>query len=594
VKKPEPKAFVSSKGKTNKNPFFQKSKDHSFFTDTSNENAFFSPIIRPKLTIGRPDDEYEKEADNVADKVMRMPALNSQQIQKQANEEEEEEIQTKLISDQVSPLIQRQAEEEEEEALQPKLRIQKQVEEDAEEEVLQPKRANSNSPTSSELANQLQKSKGSGRQLPEKTHSEMNQAFGMDFSDVRVHTDSKSDQINSELNARAFTHGRNIYFNRNEFQPNTSSGKRLLAHELTHVVQQQNPAKIRNESGNLNQNISKLQSRQSQRVQRHLSIPAAVNEFKTKIGNPDLLGRGQFYWSYKLKLAIKNKYQNIIDTSWSGVEKGTLNVNLNRLLELSYDPKGETKKIKALLKNLKKLLAASTNPTVPDIKKIIGTGRYKSKSSGEVLFRKLWNDYQKTQSLPSFAPYARIDRLQGLATFEYIACWSAAQRVPKFFTTRGGFSVGSRSRNTKISGISMCGQVKRYKSNLAGSGKGDVIIYPKSIDSAINKIKTALDDGHLIHARILSGIYSGTTPYCKQEHSINIIGYDGNQFVFWDPGTNVSNEFGGGFGYLFYDNSGSKKRFTTAKNESELLVDKHGEHLAKNQHRYQVISVRTV
>jgi hypothetical protein len=66
----------------------------------------------------------------------------------------------------------------------------------------------------------------------------MDEAFGTEFSEVRLHTGDEAQAMNRELGARAFTHGRDIYFNRGEFRPETPEGKRLLAHELAHVVQQ--------------------------------------------------------------------------------------------------------------------------------------------------------------------------------------------------------------------------------------------------------------------------------------------------------------------------------------------------------------------
>jgi len=66
----------------------------------------------------------------------------------------------------------------------------------------------------------------------------MSSRFGIDFNDVSIHTDSRSIQLNRQLNARAFTVGNDVYFNQGEYNPNSWEGKHLLAHELTHVVQQ--------------------------------------------------------------------------------------------------------------------------------------------------------------------------------------------------------------------------------------------------------------------------------------------------------------------------------------------------------------------
>lgn len=62
-----------------------------------------------------------------------------------------------------------------------------------------------------------------------------------DFSKVRVHTDNEAVQMNQKLGARAFTHGRDIYFGAGQNKPQSTAGERLLAHELTHVVQQTDP-----------------------------------------------------------------------------------------------------------------------------------------------------------------------------------------------------------------------------------------------------------------------------------------------------------------------------------------------------------------
>lgn len=66
----------------------------------------------------------------------------------------------------------------------------------------------------------------------------MEGAFGADFSAVRIHQGASSDRLNSELNARAFTTGPDVFLRSGEYRPASTSGSELLAHELTHVVQQ--------------------------------------------------------------------------------------------------------------------------------------------------------------------------------------------------------------------------------------------------------------------------------------------------------------------------------------------------------------------
>ena len=81
---------------------------------------------------------------------------------------------------------------------------------------------------------------GMGSSLPGTTRRFMEGAFSADFSNVRIHTDARAAEMSHGMHARAFTYGNHIYFNANQFSPEQTEGKRLLAHELTHVLQQSN------------------------------------------------------------------------------------------------------------------------------------------------------------------------------------------------------------------------------------------------------------------------------------------------------------------------------------------------------------------
>ena len=84
----------------------------------------------------------------------------------------------------------------------------------------------------------LHASKGGGSALEEGVKQEMETGFEADFSQVRIHTGSAAVQMSNQLHAQAFTHGSDIYFNESKFDPGSSQGKHLLAHELTHTLQQ--------------------------------------------------------------------------------------------------------------------------------------------------------------------------------------------------------------------------------------------------------------------------------------------------------------------------------------------------------------------
>jgi len=207
-----------------------------------------SPVRRQriftKLKIGSPGDKYEQEADRVADTVMRMQDrgmsrynISNEPLQMQPIEEEEEELQMQPIGEEEESLQMQPIEDEEEELLQPKCK------ECEEKQRLQMEPAISGAAGNSNLASdgihrKISESKGSGQPLEAGTQREMSGKIGADFSDVRVHTGSKSKDMSQSLGARAFTVGNDIFFNSNQYAPGSSSGKRLLAHELTHTVQQ--------------------------------------------------------------------------------------------------------------------------------------------------------------------------------------------------------------------------------------------------------------------------------------------------------------------------------------------------------------------
>jgi hypothetical protein len=94
--------------------------------------------------------------------------------------------------------------------------------------------------TSDEVEHAIGEEAGKGSALHPDVLAEMNQAFGVDLSDVRVHYDVAAAALCTELNAEAFTHGHEIYFGEGKYNPHSAEGKKLLAHELTHVVQQSN------------------------------------------------------------------------------------------------------------------------------------------------------------------------------------------------------------------------------------------------------------------------------------------------------------------------------------------------------------------
>ncbi len=193
-------------------PHFEgKEQGHKISQKAGRAKTFFNtPAIYPKLSAGSVFNTHEHQADAMADRVMRM-------------EEEEEMMQAKPLEGGIQRMC--AACEDEEENLQTKPLVRMPAGEGGYE-------------ASPVLREQLQQSKGRGGPLPDAIQARMGRAFGADFSNVRVHTGGQAAAMSQSIQAKAFTHGSDVYFNKGQYQPGTSAGGHLLAHELAHVVQQ--------------------------------------------------------------------------------------------------------------------------------------------------------------------------------------------------------------------------------------------------------------------------------------------------------------------------------------------------------------------
>jgi Domain of unknown function (DUF4157) len=168
------------------------------------QNHLGSPI-QAKLMIGQPGDKYEQEADRVAQQVVQQ--LNT----------------PKVRSTQLETGVQRQSKPEEDELRMKPMAMRS---------------PNGGMDASADLENEINRNRGIGQPLDAGLQQSMGQVFGADFSGVRVHADAQSDQLNRSIQARAFTTGQDMFFRQGAYQPGSRGGQELIAHELTHVVQQ--------------------------------------------------------------------------------------------------------------------------------------------------------------------------------------------------------------------------------------------------------------------------------------------------------------------------------------------------------------------
>ena len=262
-------------------------------------------MIQAKLSIGEPNDKYEQEANAVAAQVVQK--INQPQTQQSVQRVDEETENKDTL--QMKPLanIQRfdpPGEEEPKEEIddlqmKPLANIQRfdpPGEEEPKEEIddLQMKPTlqrvgRDGGEISQELESEIQSARGSGSALDPALQRSMRQSMGADFSGVKIHTDSQSDQLNQVLQAKAFTTGSDVFFRAGEYNPSSKSGQELIAHELTHVVQQSGGT-VQKQSDTDTEVSSSLQSKSLSQDQRDTSeadnaaqVPAGG--YKIKLGN---------------------------------------------------------------------------------------------------------------------------------------------------------------------------------------------------------------------------------------------------------------------------------------------------------------------
>ena len=172
--------------------------------------------IMAKLMIGAVGDKYEQEADRVAAQVVQR--INPPASVRLGEDEpvQPEEIETK---DNEARLMR--------------------------SPILQCRSSEDGMAATLEMEASINRARGGGRPMADNIRQPMEKAFGADFSGVKVHADAQSDQLNRSIQARAFTTGHNVFFRQGEYNPGSRGGQELLAHELTHVVQQNGGAVLR-------------------------------------------------------------------------------------------------------------------------------------------------------------------------------------------------------------------------------------------------------------------------------------------------------------------------------------------------------------
>lgn len=187
-----------------------------------------SQKVQSSMTFGEPDDRYEPEADCVSEQLMRMTSAKPEDAFSLNRAASRSTV--NITCDDCEEKIRRTTE-------SPGQLEEENFEE--EDRTIRAKEFTGRSPTVSlETDGWIRGLHGRGQPLPRKIRDSMGLRFGHDFDGVQVHSYRDAALKARSLGARAFTYGQDIVFDSGQYAPHTGAGQRLLAHELTHVVQQ--------------------------------------------------------------------------------------------------------------------------------------------------------------------------------------------------------------------------------------------------------------------------------------------------------------------------------------------------------------------
>lgn len=202
--------------------------------------------LQAQLNVSRPDDKYEREADQIAEEIMQMaePRLQRQV----ADEADDQLVRPSLLCEQAGPYscndrgcsqFGKSCEPVEPGTMRgckcARTTIPASSISQLEEETVQTQPASGHTPAAAEPISVAQ---SGGQPLPRNIRALFEPRFGHDFSKVRVHSDSKGAESARAVDALAYTVGNNIVFSAGQYAPSTANGQKLIAHELTHVIQQ--------------------------------------------------------------------------------------------------------------------------------------------------------------------------------------------------------------------------------------------------------------------------------------------------------------------------------------------------------------------
>lgn len=208
------------------------------------KNAVSCKRLQPKLTVNTPGDAFEQQADAVAARVVQ-PAVDGGIKGMRESRGSMAAVQPALMraTTNVAPAVMGSTTNVAPAVMGSTTKVAPAVMRKCakceQEEKLQRKESEQEAPTAlRQVETDLKHSQGEGRPLPAHLNALMSRRIGADFSAVRIHTGARAHGMNKAVKAKAFAYGKDIYFREGQYDPDSVAGQYLLAHELTHVVQQ--------------------------------------------------------------------------------------------------------------------------------------------------------------------------------------------------------------------------------------------------------------------------------------------------------------------------------------------------------------------
>lgn len=301
---------------------------------------------------------------------------------------------------------------------------------------------------------------------------------------------------------------------------------------------------------------------------KHLSIAETIANFRDlvtpkneKRNSPTLVKTGQFYWTQQISFAILEYLKTLKPINGNEIWQKLIVWIESVVNEWPHNrATSGSQQIQLYLTQIHNLAShpdyAAVIPLLSYIKPLLKS----SSQQGKEIYYQLWGQLKQTDQVPNLDQYRSLPALQAIWEWENQACGYTGNQATSRYTQKGGAK--------KVNPDAKRRQSTAVWARFAGSGirdmrklpnkfrQGDALIQ-NGVGAMIPKMQAALDDGWVLHARVLSGIDYGWGEYVKafdeqqakgkppvqpqrlgnppEEHSIMLIGYDGNEFVFTGP-----------------------------------------------------------